>query len=48
MQLSFLCSKIENMELGYMETDRPAPITRDTLLSSDSRLKQKGKVVGLN
>lgn len=31
------------MEMGYMETDRPAPITRDTLTSNDSRLKQKGK-----
>lgn len=35
--------KIESIEMGYMETDRPAPITRDTLTSNDSRLKQKGK-----
>lgn len=34
--------KIETMELGYMETDRPATIASETLFSTDHRLKQKG------
>jgi hypothetical protein len=34
---------IEGMELGYMETDRPAPIPSKTLYARDSNsLKQKG------
>lgn len=34
---------IEGMELGYMETDRPAPITSKTIYARDSNsLKQKG------
>ena len=37
--------KIENMELGYMETDRPAAIALDTLSSADHHLKQKGRCI---
>ena len=41
--LSTLNDKIEGMELGYMETDRPAPISAKTLRAHDSNaLKQKG------
>ena len=38
---------IEQMELGYMESDRPATISSKTLSSTDNALKQKGKMVSL-
>ena len=44
MQRKDLNQLIENCELGHMETDRPAPISKDTLSSGDNRLKQKGIV----
>ena len=41
--LTFLNSVIENIELGYMESDgRPTPITSH-VLSSDRTLGQKGR-----
>ncbi len=43
-RLSALNEKIEGMELGYMESDRPAPITAKTLRSTSNVLKQKGIV----
>ena len=36
---------IDQMELGYMESDRPATIPSKTLSSTDNALKQKGKMV---
>ena len=42
-RLSQLNSIIEGMELGYMESDRPAPISQNTLRAGDNNLlKQKG------
>lgn len=42
--LEHLNDKIENMELGYMESkDRPSSIADITLKSQDSRLTQAGK-----
>lgn len=40
--ISTLNERIEGMELGYMETSRPEPITTHTLRSDDNTLKQKG------
>ena len=41
--VSELNEAIEGIELGYMKTDRPAPITSKTLYAQDSNsLKQKG------
>lgn len=41
--LASLNELIEGMELGYMETDRPVPISAKTLNGSESNaLKQKG------
>ena len=44
VQLTKLNQFIEYMELGHMETDRPAPISSKTLTSKDNCLKQKGNV----
>ncbi len=33
---------IEGMEIGYMESDRPAPISMKTLYDNKNSLKQKG------
>ena len=42
--LERLNSKLENMELGYMESkDRPSPISDVTLKSKDNRLTQAGE-----
>ena len=42
--LEHLNSKLDNMELGYMESkDRPSPIADVTLKSQDNRLTQAGK-----
>ena len=42
-RLSLLNDCIENYELGFMEaSNRPTPIKRKTLYSSDHSLKQNG------
>ena len=42
-KVSDLNEAIEGLELGYMETDRPTPITSKTIYAQDSNsLKQKG------
>jgi hypothetical protein len=42
-QLSFLNMHIDNYELGFMEaSNRPSPIKKETLKSSDHSLKQNG------
>lgn len=42
--LDSLTSRLENMELGYMQAkNRPTPITEKTLRSSGLTLKQNGK-----
>lgn len=36
-------SRLENMDLGYMEAkDRPTPIAHTTLTNSSKKLKQEG------
>ena len=43
-QLDDLNYKIENFEFGYTETtNRPTPISHNTLTSSDNSLKQNGR-----
>ena len=44
-QLSFLNMHIDNYELGFMEAaNRPSPIKKETLKSSDHSLKQNGQL----